>query len=114
MKMNPVIKQQVLTALRSGEYKEDEARTALLRTKDDCYCVMGVVADVVEPGSWCDMAEDIGGYRHGDGGSRAMPTSTCLSVAGLSKEDARGLIHKFDLHPRMNFTQLADHIEEHY
>jgi hypothetical protein len=41
--MNPEIKAMWVAALRSGEYKQGKG---VLRTRDNCFCALGVLADV--------------------------------------------------------------------
>lgn len=57
-KMNPEYKTKWLDALRSGEYGQG---TGALRTKDDTYCCLGVLADIcVKEGlaSWVESDSD--------------------------------------------------------
>jgi len=46
--MSPEIKKKWVEALRSGKY---EQATGVLRSEDDCYCVLGVLYDV-NNGKW--------------------------------------------------------------
>ena len=58
MKIGPKTKTKFVEALRSGRYKRC---TGQIR-KGDRYCLLGVLADIVEPNGW---SEGYGGeYRH--------------------------------------------------
>lgn len=61
--MKAEIKQQWLEALRSGRYKQGQNR---LRSKEDEFCCLGVLCDVVDPKAWERKGSDDAGYfSHG-------------------------------------------------
>lgn len=47
--LDPELKAKWLEALRSGQYKQGQK---CLRTDDNCYCCLGVLADVMDPSKW--------------------------------------------------------------
>lgn len=47
--MNQEIKKKWLEALRSGKYKQG---AGYLRRRDESYCCLGVLCDIVEPENW--------------------------------------------------------------
>jgi hypothetical protein len=54
--MIPSLKMKWLEALRSGKYKQ---ATGVLR-REDTYCCLGVLADVVDSTKWKERYEDSG------------------------------------------------------
>lgn len=47
--MNKEIKKKWIAALRSGKYKKT---TGTLRTRDNRFCALGVLCDVIGPSKW--------------------------------------------------------------
>lgn len=47
--MDAELKAKWLEALRSGKYKQGNG---VLRTDDNCFCCLGVLADIVNPSGW--------------------------------------------------------------
>lgn len=64
-RMNVEAKAKWLEALRSGKYQQG---TGCLRDENNCYCCLGVLADIVDPAGWSPHAEDSIGtidvYQH--------------------------------------------------
>lgn len=52
--LNPSTKKSWLRALRSGDYKQGRNWLRKKSSDTDCYCCMGVYADIVEPKSWLE------------------------------------------------------------
>lgn len=50
--MKPEIKARWVEALRSGRYKQGRGA---LRMKDDTYCCLGVLCDLIDPEGWGDV-----------------------------------------------------------
>jgi hypothetical protein len=109
--MKAELKTKVVAALRSGSYEKDTNRACYLRTKDNCFCVMGVVADVVDPAGW-RRAED-GAYRHR--GRLSDLDQALREEIDLPYDKMWDLIKlNDDSEKKLTFAQLADHIEAHF
>lgn len=107
VKLKPEVKAKLLEALRSGRYKQGKG---YLRNVDNCFCVLGVLCDVVEPDSW--VAE--GSLFHHDG--RHICPSFTLVKSVLTDEDSNAAIAFMTLLYEMNdegvtFPDLADYVE---
>jgi hypothetical protein len=105
--MKTEVKTQVVAALRSGKYPQDLTFYCSLRTLDDCYCVMGVVADIVDPDGW-ERPADRGCYVHRD--RTADLRDDVRDAAGLTDASMWSLITLNDR--KTSFSDLADHIEK--
>lgn len=116
-KMHPELKAKWIEALRSGRYKQGRGG---LRDGDNCYCCLGVLADLVDPHGWSTHAEhqfshDRDFYSHR--GEPEMLPSVTLSALGLDVGDVACILaskndgddHK-EIEPH-NFEQIADWIE---
>lgn len=113
--MNAEIKQKWIEALRSGKYEQGKY---VLRSADNKYCCLGVLCDIVAPGSWDkepsrnEFSRVNQFYGHGDG---LCSSSTSLSAAvelevGLGSEDQRELANMNDNYGN-NFNEIAVYIE---
>lgn len=54
-KLDPEVKAQWVAALRSGEYQQGKL---CLRNKDNCYCCLGVLANLIDPAAWSQPLEN--------------------------------------------------------
>lgn len=111
-RMDPVIKDKWLEALRSGNYAQ--ARSALRRrdtSTQDAFCCLGVLCDVIDPTKWHDRTRrnnwDIKMYEDC---ASFIPLSIMESVR-LSPEAAGHLAVMNDNGHR--FLAIADHIEKY-
>lgn len=100
-KMDPELKQKWVDALRSGKYKQGEG---LLRDKNDHYCCLGVLADVMGM-EWCYIRG-----RHSVEGSftTELPSEILpLNFQGqlIEMNDGMGV-------PRRRFKTIAKWIEK--
>jgi hypothetical protein len=115
MKQN--IKDKWISALRSGDYKQTFGR---LR-KDDCFCVMGVLCDVVYKENVLDISwKAVGGIYYIDNND-TMISQKISNFVGLSIRPV--IINEYHIKrinslTRMNdrynysFNELADIIED--
>lgn len=113
--MNPELKAQWLEALRSGRYQQG---TGALRNSDQCYCCLGVLADIRDPSRWSEQADNQDNLDR-----PAMYTYNSLSVEMLSGDLQRelGIYHiagrlaamndGTDDHRKHSFAEIADYIE---
>lgn len=123
MKIPPELKAKWLQALRSGKYKQGQNA---LRTADNCFCCIGVLADIVDSSRWSARADsDIGdeddghcyGYLRQAKPSTAMLPDEMLRECGLSKDIAGRLAEMNDGNGEWegdakDFHDIADYIEE--
>lgn len=103
------MRQRVCEALRSGRYKQG---LRALRGADNSYCILGVLADVVDPAGWSafpQRSQFYSGSRFLHLGEAAIP-HPCLSAVGLDTEDARRLYAMND--HGVDFLALADMLEK--
>jgi hypothetical protein len=104
--MTPELKQKWIDALRSGKYQQ--GRSAL-RTKDDRFCCLGVLCDIVDPSGWEPPAAGI--YAHL--GHSGLPDSKFLGdVCGLYAGAAADLSKMND--SGYTFERIADNIRDLY
>jgi hypothetical protein len=123
--VNPEIRQQWVSALRSGDYAQ--GRNAL-RSGDDKFCCLGVLCDLAEKAGAIPVGgrfDDLGDWTYGPPGdqNRAWLPMKVMDWAGLDSEnpviDGRGLASYNDggytLHTifkACSFSEIADLIEE--
>jgi hypothetical protein len=99
------IKARWVEALRSGRYQQG---TGLLR-KDDAYCCLGVLCDLVEPENWERYPSGTYGQRVHDG-NNLLPGH----IASLTKIDQNSQWDLANMNDRgKTFAEIADHIEAH-
>src|SRR6185503_10300407 len=55
-RMNPEFKAKWLEALRSGRYQQ---ATDVLRDESNCFCCLGVLADIIDPTGWSPTVAEI-------------------------------------------------------
>lgn len=116
-RMNPTVKTQWLTALRSGEYKQ--AKTTLHDPHRDSFCCLGVLCDLYRKsvgGSWDEGGDfvDARGER-----TSAMPSEDVVTWAGsedvisdFNVGGTEGQIKLSSLNDRgSSFAEIADLIE---
>jgi hypothetical protein len=97
------IKKRWVEALRSGNYKQT---TGALR-KDDGFCCLGVLCDIVDPKGW---SFDFRAHR----GLNFIPDITVLKLVGIEAREAdeiRILTNMNDTGGN-TFSDIADWIEE--
>lgn len=116
-KLRPEVKAKVLEALRSGRYKKAPEHMCVLRTPDNCFCVMGVMGDLVAPDRWVPpvnpRATFMGCYQF-DGETAALSLEV-LAMLGLERTDEIALNSlNDDSIVKRSFETLADIIEERY
>lgn len=93
--MDKELKRKWVEALRSGKYEQGHGA---LR-KDDKFCCLGVLCDVVDPNGWSEDCYWRGEY--------ALPPSHVLG--NLTASD---LVYLND-EKNLSFEQIADYIEKH-
>lgn len=78
-KLHPVVKDQWLKALRSGDYKQGRR---MLRSGKDEYCCLGVLCDLHSKDTWYPAEE--GNWGHLDPSRTGLPSNQVLrwSCAG--------------------------------
>jgi hypothetical protein len=102
--MKPEVKVKVCAALRSGQYKQG---LDMMRDHDDCYCVNGVIADVVDPEGWTPSKFGaIPTHR----GQMGMPGYSVIAAAGMTEDQVHELIDLNDSY-HLDFPALAEYIE---
>ena len=102
MAMDPEIKAKWLAALRSGERQQ---ASKVLRTKDDRFCCLGVLCDLVAPDAW-----DLRGNLYQMSGRRSMPPDYICKKTGVFGHEADFLANMNDT--GSSFAQIANYIEE--
>jgi hypothetical protein len=117
--VNPEIKQRWLDALRSGKYNQG---TGFLRRKDNEFCCLGVLCDVVKDqtrGEWVEPYDGFDDYNvtgpwtfaDGDGEHvDGYPSDLVYEVTGLDRDLAGALAGLNDAGD--DFEYIADRIEE--
>jgi hypothetical protein len=96
-----------IAALRSGKYKQGVNR---LRTQDNCFCCLGVAADILGPGNW-EQKDFEWLYRVN---ALTRPREVDLSISmlqrfGLDKSDQEKLVSMND--DGKSFSEIANYIE---
>lgn len=104
--MNETWKAKIILALRSGEYKQAQAR---MRTDDGCYCVLGVIADVL--GAQWRYSPLYGWFISGNNGEAYIYflSEGILEKAGLSLGEQARLSVMNDRNA--SFYDIADKLE---
>lgn len=102
--MDIEVKEQWLTALRSGRYKQGRM---MLRSNDEKYCCLGVLCDILGA-KW--EASNLDTCYYIDGGYSAMPNVELGMQAGLDFTDIQELASRND--SGQSFHMIADWIEE--
>lgn len=111
MGFKPEVKVKLLEALRSGNYKKAKEGTCVLRTTDDCFCVMGVAADLVAPDAWTGGSA---GFYHHRGHSSQLADDVRRDMGISLHEEWRLNDLNDDQDARLQFAELADIIEKDY
>lgn len=99
--MNPEIKAKWLEALCGGKYQQGKN---VLRSQDDKYCCLGVLADIIAPTGW---ASSVACFVHESGGY--MPSLAVCEAAGITKGQAFKLANMND--DELPFPEIAEYIE---
>jgi len=96
------LKQRWLEGLRSGRYAQG---TISLKNKDDKYCCLGVLCDLIDPNGWSLMKDRDNCYYWL--GNWARPPSSVLP-----NEIQDVLIEMNDVFNK-TFLEIADYVEQH-
>lgn len=100
---NVILKKNWVGALRSGKYEQG---LYSLRSKDNKYCCLGVLCDVINPSDWVEQLD--GGYTYlGRGG--VLPISI-QEKFGVDEAAQGALVNMNDRGD--TFEQIADYIEK--
>lgn len=103
--MNKDSKVKWVEALRSGRY--EQARNQL-RTPNDKFCCLGVLADVVAPEGWeAPTAEGDSWLHYSMGGDLSVKVAERVALDARSEQH---LVDMNDVH-LASFAQIADYIE---
>lgn len=82
--MDDKIKQKWIIALRSGNYEQGKNN---LRSKNNTYCCLGLLCDIIDPDAWRLSERDIGCSIKGHKGHYyAHPLMRALGRQWLSEE----------------------------
>ncbi len=103
--MNADIKVKWVEALRSGKYRQGIGE---LRSRDDKYCCLGVLCDIVAPERW-EVSATTGGYSIGTSG-KLCP----VEVAEIAQID-RAVTHILAMQKNdtgESFAAIADWLEQ--
>ena len=105
--MDAEMKDRWVSALRSGSYRQGRGE---LRTKDDRYCCLGVLCDLIDPEMW-DTNEY--GERHWHGSCAHLPDVVVdsLNLWDEYRHNEQTLIRMND-NDGSTFSDIADWIEE--
>lgn len=101
--MNQEIKKQWVEALRSGKYQQGRET---LRTKDNKFCCLGVLCDLVAPDAW----QTDGDSEYMMGGIYGYLPNAVAHVSGLSSPTYIQLIELND-EKGYSFEMIANWIE---
>lgn len=110
--MDPEIRRKWVEALRSGKYEQGRNH---LRTIDGRFCCLGVLADIVDPGSWETSSCPKDEFFIHQGSSLTLSDEFAEQV-GLDGNQQMALWKRNDgstLIERHSFSQIADYIEQH-
>lgn len=104
--MDSELKKKWVDKLRSGEYNQGNHQ---LRSKDDCFCCLGVLCDIIDPESW--QESDVGSFLEKSHGFSytTFPTTGFLNDIGLDRGIALELADMND--NDTSFAEIADFIE---
>ena len=97
--------QKWIAALRSGNYAQGFCK---LRSKDDCFCVLGVACDVINPKGWVLVSERLYGFRFNGSVYGGFLPQRFHDEIGVCD---RAMMYLNDA-GRLTFEQLADRVEE--
>lgn len=100
--MNQTVKKKWVEALRSDRY--DQTRGYL--KYGSCFCVLGVLCDIVDPNGWKPYNRDSQSWR---GEAGVIPSKLCSAIH-LKGKDAGRLMQMNDGEGK-TFKELADYIE---
>lgn len=104
--MNPELKAKWTEALRSGKYPQGR----LAMKKDEGFCCLGVLADVIDPDAWSEMTTSRGSYTW----------NGCTAFFGIDQERELGIRDEANTLMSMNdskedpktFAEIADYIDQ--
>jgi len=105
--VNRELRDRWCVALRSRDYMQGLGR---LRTSDNCYCCLGVLADVMGVDWDKDEAEYADYSAHGSFGGLSIDL---LDRAGLTLDDQGNCI-KWNDKDGLSFDEIADKIEQEF
>jgi hypothetical protein len=103
--MDAALKEKWVAALRSSKYKQGRSR---LRTKDDKFCCLGVLCDVIDSEKW-ELSEGGDCYIY-TADRHQSATFIPNTITDVSGSDQSLLIGMNDTN-EMSFNRIADYIE---
>lgn len=111
-KLDPIIKEKWLTALRSGEYVQTENALRHEGCNGSSFCCLGVLTDILDPDGW-EKGKIYGRRVHRFKGSKyendSYPNQNAMKEVGLYKSTWKKLAELND--DGMSFKEIANHIE---
>ena len=114
--MESQFKARYLEALRSGKYKQGDLslRKVLFapngEVTSNCYCVLGVACDLVDPNGWAPYgSRSVGRFAHL--GHSAVPSDYVRKVMGVTEGEFKTLTRLND-ERKWTFDEIALYIEE--
>jgi hypothetical protein len=112
--MNPEIKAKWVAALRSGEYKQGRGN---LRDKDNAFCCLGVLCDILDNTKWQDSYDEkLYSYGNDIETAGIPPQAGNFPFEALGKfTNKAGEIINLSLlnDSGSSFEEIADIIEKH-
>lgn len=107
--MNKQWKAKWIKGLLSKKYRQGRrSLRSRLTAKEDYYCCLGVICDIVNPSNW-DRSELSSCYTYGNGGSYELSRYVRQKI-GLTYNDMFHLI-KMNDKERQDFEEIAEWIE---
>jgi len=100
--MDAELKKQWVEALRSGKYEQGQQYLQ----KDDKFCCVGVLCDIINPESWRSA---VGSIKRWEGFVDTLPYGVNSQI-GLSHTSEAHLIDMNDKHEE-SFETIANYIE---
>lgn len=101
--MKPEFKSKLIEVLRPGKYTQTMGR---LR-RGDCFCVLGVICDLVDPKAWTPY--NLQTMMHNQ--LMMAPSQEVLDAIGMSADECRRLTILND-NDGLTFLEIADHLEK--
>jgi hypothetical protein len=102
--MDTQIIKKWIAALRSGKYKQGRNK---LRDKEDCYCCLGVLCDIVAPTKWTKIESDARWFNLGHW---EFPSKEIMRKVGI-KSRTRNILVSMNDYNKISFDEIADYLE---
>lgn len=103
--MDFALKNQWVKALRSGNYEQGKN---LLRSKENKFCCLGVLCDLMNSQAWDESyIETVGGYYWGASGAIIIGFDTIINTPGIEQ----GNLTNMNDTQNKSFAEIADFIE---